>query len=145
MTENVSFSNGKSSSRSEQVGQQKEREKNAANQLVGTALSLLAMMTDLGADMIPLQGLVYGSAISNTIGAVEVLLNGQQQTYTETNSTNENYSLGYSDTETSSVQEGYSSSKGISDGSTRSKGNTVQVSYENRSVTELLSVISQQI
>lgn len=145
VTENVSFSNGKSSSRSEQVGQQKEREKNAANQLVGTALSLLAMMTDLGADMIPLQGLFYGSAISNTIGAVEVLLNGQQQTYTETNSTNENYSLGYSDTETSSVQEGYSSSKGISDGSTRSKGNTVQVSYENRSVTELLSVISQQI
>lgn len=146
MTENATLGKSKTTSVSTQMVSE-DRVNGAKNQLIGTAISLASIMTGVGAagtvGLLP--GLFYGSSISNVLNSAQVLALGAQNPETETSGTGESYSLGYSTAETSSVQKGFSSSKGVSETNTKSGGKSIQMSYENMSVKNLLALLEQQI
>lgn len=148
VTENTSF--GTSKNKSSTVTQNREMEENKAkNQLVGTALSLAAILSGLGSGaaekLNPLQGVFYGGSISSVLGSIQMLINGTDPGAAETTGEGESCSISFSEGETSSRQEGFSTSKGISDSRTEADGRTVQMHYENKSVMDLLGVIDEQI
>lgn len=147
VTENTSF--GKSKNKSSTASQSAEaEERRAKNQLLGTALSLAAIITGLGAGaekLNPLQGLFYGGSISNILSSAQTLLGGAEAGRSETQGEGESYSLSFSESETTSRQEGFSATKGISGSDTDSVGRTIQLRYENRSVMDLLEVLHEQI
>ncbi len=145
VTENTAF--GKTTSRSDTVTRNSGIEsKQAKNQIAGTALSLAAMLAGLGdATVHPLQGLFYGGSISNIIGSVQLLIEGAEPGRTRTEGEGESYTVSFSESETTSRQKGFSASKGISDSRTAASGQTLQMRYENKSVSDLLSVLDEQI
>lgn len=145
LTENTAFT--KSKNQSNTITQNSEMEnKRAKNQVTGTAASLAIMLAGLGSGTVhPLQGLFYGGSISNIIGSVQTLIDGADQGQTQTEGEGESYSVSFSEAETSSRQQGFSASKGISDSHTDANGQTLQMRYENKSVANLMSVIEQQI
>lgn len=146
VTESGAF--GQSSSRSETVSGSKEAEENRAkNQLLGTALSLTAIISKIGTEsaMHPLQGLFYGGSVSNVLNSVQTLLNGGELGRSETAGEGKSYTLTFSEGETSSRQEGFSASKSISGSSTDTTGYSLQMQYENKAVSDLLGVLQEQI
>lgn len=148
VTETASF--GKSENRSETVDKNEDaQEGRAKNQLMGTALSLAMIMSGVGlktAEKInPLQGIFYGGSISNIMGSVQTLLNGVQPGRTETSGEGESYSISFSEGETTSRQEGFSTMKSISENRGDSAGSAVQMRYENRLVADLLELLHGQI
>ena len=152
VTDSTTF--GKSKNKSSTVSDNEEMQrKNAKNQLAGTALSLAAIISGFGAPVIngvvqtmnPLQGLFYGGSLSNVIGSAQTLISGADASRTETTGEGENYSISFSEAETTSQQKGFSASKGISDSSTDTVGRSVQLQYENKSIMELLKVLSARI
>lgn len=145
VTENATL--GRTKNKSDTVTQNSEMEsKRAKNQIAGTAISLAAILSGFGGGAAyPLQGLFYGGSISNIIGSAQMLINGADPGRTETVGEGESYSISFSEAETTSRQEGFSASKGISDSHTDANGQTLQMRYENRSVVDLLKVIEEQI
>ena len=148
ITENTTFTTSRNRSETVSANPGAE-ERKAKNQLVGTALSLAAILSGLGVKaenaMHPLQGLFYGGSIAGVLGSVQTLLDGSAPAGTETTGEGETYSLGFSEGETMTWQKGYSVSKGISDSRTDAQGRTLQMRYENRAVADLLDVIEEQI
>ncbi len=167
ITENTSISKGKSKTITEVDSRDKEKERNAKNQLIGTAIALGTSALGIGASVastiatggtvttlgvlgggIPkvMSSLFFGSAINGAIGSAQTLMNGPDKIEpTIAEGENENYSLSYSEAETTSEQKGFSSSKGITDGTTENSGNSLQMTYENKSISNLLKVIDKQI
>lgn len=146
ITENTTFGKTKNKSETIQTAQAENEKERAKNQLLGTATSLAAIMSGLGgADLGLLQGLFYGGNISSIIGSVQTLINGVNIGNTKTESEGESVSISFSEAETSSRQEGFSVSKGVTDGSTRGTGKTIQMNYENKSIVNLLEVLDRQI
>lgn len=147
VTESGAF--GQSSSRSETVSGNKEaNESRAKNQLLGTALSLTAIISGIGtgaAAMHPLQGLFYGGSVSNVLNSVQTLLGGGEPGRSETAGEGKSYTLTFSEGETSSYQEGFSASKSVSGSSTDTAGYSLQMQYENKAVSDLLEVLQEQI
>jgi len=141
VTENTSFSKSKNKSSTTAINQEENQKRAARNQLLGAAVSMLALPA--GGNI--LQGLFYGGSISNILGSAQTLMNGANLNDTETTGEGESYSLSFSESETTSQQKGFSSSKGISDGSTTANGKTISLKYENKSIIELLSLLDKQI
>ena len=142
ITENTSFSKSKNKSTTNALNQEENQKRMARNQLLGTALSLFAPVAPSGTI---LQNLFYGGAISNILGSAQTLMGSVNLNDTETNGEGESYSLSFSEAETTSQQKGFSSTKGISDGSTTANGKTISLKYENKSIIELLSILDKQI
>lgn len=147
VTESGSF--GRSASRSETENRnEKAEESRAKNQLAGTALALVSIMSGLGAGTAgaihPLQGLFYGSSVSNVLGSAQTLLGIGEQGKTETTGESRNFSISYSEGQNISRQEGLSATSGISDSNSNSTGQTIQTRYENKAVADLLEVIREQ-
>lgn len=146
VTENTTFGKSKNKSTATPTAQAKNEKEKAKNQLIGTAASVVAIMAGMGGGGANiLQGLFYGGSISNVIGSARTMMNGPDVNTTETESAGENYSISFSEAETSSKQQGFSSSKGISQGSTQTNGKSLQMSYENKSIINLLDVLDKQI
>lgn len=146
ITENMTFGTSKSKSVASQPTQKEEQKDKAVNQLAGTAASLAAIMSGLGGGGIGLlQGLFYGGSISNIIGSAQTLISGGEGMETETTSNGENYSISFSEAETTSRQKGFSASKGLSGSNTKSMGKTIQMNYENKPIIKLLDILDQQI
>ncbi len=146
VTENASFGKSKNKSQTTALHQEEQQKKNARNQLLGTAASIAAIMTGLGGPQSNiLQGLFYGGSISNILGSAQTLISGANIGENETVGEGENYSISFSEAETSSQQKGFSASKGVSDGKTVGSGKSLQMRYENKSIQNLLSVLDKQI
>ena len=149
VTESNTFGKSKSTSHAVQQ-QEEEKEKNARNQMIGTAVSLAAIMAGVGAGQVngalqAMQGLFYGANISNILGSAQILANGAGNSATDTNGESENVSFGFSSAETHSIQKGFSASKGMADASGRNDSRSLQLSYKNMSVINLLKILEQQI
>lgn len=143
VTENTSFSKSENNSTTMQEGQEENQEKAAKNELLGMGISIASMMLGGGGDL--LQGLFYGGSISNILDSAQTLMNGTTVSNSETKGEGKSYSLSFSEAETTSQQKGFSASKGVSDGSTTASGKSMSLKYENKSITELLSLLDKQI
>lgn len=146
VTENTTLGKSKNKSVATATAQEANEKAKARNQIIGTAASIAAIMSGLGGPNIGLlQGLFYGSSISNVLSSAQTLMNGTNVGNTETVSEGKNYSISFSQAETSSKQEGFSTSKGVSDGSAQTSGKSLQLNYENKSIINLLDVLDKQI
>lgn len=146
VTENASFGKSKNKSTTKALHQEEQQKKTAKNQLLGTAASIAAIASGIGGvESNILQGLFYGGSISNILGSAQTLMVGSNIGENETVGEGENYSISFSEAETSSQQKGFSASKGVSDAKTVGNGRSLQMRYENKSIQNLLSVLDKQI
>lgn len=166
LTKSESVSEGKSVTKGETTGtstsdstqphMEQERERQAKNQLIGSVVSLAIMGAGFAVgrakgskaaldikDM--LSGLYFGGSISNILNSAQTLTGAVPANAGDSSTQGENTSLSFSEAETSSIQKGFSSSKGISDGVTRNTGSTLQTTCQNKSIDGLLKILDRQI
>lgn len=147
VTANESYGESKSRSHTGSADERME-ENRAKNQLLGTALSLTAIMTGLGVGrkkMHPLQGLFYGGSISSILSSAQTLLGEGQSAGTQTEGDSKSHGISYSEGRSASYQEGFAVAEGISGSMADSASRTIQMRCENCSVEGLLEMLKEQI
>lgn len=157
-SDSKSFSKGSSFSESRGKSMTKIDEeqikRNARNQLLGTFASLGLTFLSIGTGneqgaaafgKDALQGMFYGNGIGGIISSAETMLGLSKPKPPETENEGESHSVNFSESTSKTSQIGYSVTKGITDGNSRSSGKTIQMNYENKSVVNLLEVLETQI